>query len=97
MAGRLCGGKVYRVISQQPAEYEPAVCPRTPVTSWLYVRNSVVSRTREVIGPPLLSTGLAVLKVLCSALGSSLQGGDEGAGMHPEKSSEAEKEMRKQR
>lgn len=51
MAGRLCGGKVYRVISQQPAEYEPAVCPRTPVTSWLYVRNSVVSRTREVIVP----------------------------------------------
>jgi len=39
------------------------------------IRNSVASRSREVIVPPVLSTGEATPGVLCSVLGPSLQEG----------------------
>ena len=39
------------------------------------IRNSVASRSREVIVPPVLSTGEAAPQVLCSVLGPSLQEG----------------------
>ena len=37
------------------------------------IRNSVASRTREVIVPSLLGTGEAASQILCSLLGPSLQ------------------------
>jgi len=39
------------------------------------IRNSVASRSREVMVPPLLGTGEAAPGVLCSVLGPSLQEG----------------------
>ena len=39
------------------------------------MRNSVASRTREVIFPPVLGTGEAAPRVLCSVLCPSLQEG----------------------
>ena len=52
------------------------------------IRNSVASRTREAIVPPVLDTGETVPQILCSVLGPSLQERHFGAGACPKKSSE---------
>ena len=48
MAGKLPDGKGPRCTDGQSAEYEPAVCS---VAKKAWIRNGVVSRTREVILP----------------------------------------------
>jgi len=40
-----------------------------------WIRNSVASRSRELLVSPVLSTGEAAPQVLCSVLGPSLQEG----------------------
>ena len=53
------------------------------------IRNSVASRSRQVIVPLVLSTGDATPRNLCSVLGPSLQEGHWGAGACPEKGNKA--------
>ena len=53
MAGKLPGGKGPWGAGPQPAEHEPAVCPggQEGQQSPGFIRNSVASRSREVIMP----------------------------------------------
>jgi len=53
------------------------------------IRNSVASRSKEVIMPLILGTCEAAPGILCSVLGPSLQTGHGGAGACPEKSNKA--------
>ncbi|PKU26951.1 rna-directed dna polymerase from mobile element jockey-like [Limosa lapponica baueri] len=53
------------------------------------IRNSVVSRTREVIIPPVLGTGETPPRVLCPVLGPLPQKRHFDAGAGPEKANEA--------
>ena len=48
------------------------------------IRNRVASRTRGSDRPPVLGTGEAAPRILCSVLGPSLQEGHRGAGACPE-------------
>ena len=59
-------------------------------------RNSVASGTRAGDCAPVLSTGEAAPRVLCSVLGPSLQEGHWVAGACPEKSNEAGEGSREQ-
>jgi len=60
------------------------------------IKNSVASRSREVIMLPVLSTGEAAPGVLCSVLGPSLQEGHYVPGPCPEKGNEAGEGSREQ-
>lgn len=51
-------------------------------------KNSVVSRTREIIKPSVLGTNKATPQILCSVLGPHLQDRHEGAGVGSEMSNE---------
>ena len=80
MAGRLCRGSRSGGVGRRL--HEPAVCPG----GLAYIRNSVASRSRDVIIPP---TREATPRVLYSVLGPSLQGRCGSPGACSEKGSEA--------
>jgi len=76
---------------RQPAEQKPAVCPGGQEGQHhpgLYQQWSDQQDWGEDRAP-VLGTGEAAARVLCSALGPSLQEGHGGAGACPEKGSEA--------
>jgi len=91
VAGELPGGEGPGGAGQQPAEQEPAVCPggqegqRRPGLGQQWGGQREQGRDRA----PVLGSGEAVPRVLCSALGPSLQEGHGGAGVCPEKGSRA--------
>jgi len=58
------------------------------------IRDSVASRSEEMIGAPVLNTGEATPRVLCSVLGPSLQERHGAARVCPEKVNEAAERSR---
>jgi len=72
VAGKLPGGKGSWGAGRQPAEHEPAVCQEGqwhPGLDQEWCGQQEQGRDRA----PVLSTGEAVSRVLCSVLGPSLQ------------------------
>jgi len=80
-----------KALGRQPAEQEPAVCPGGQEGHQHPGLYQQWGGQQEQGGDraPVLSTGEAAARVLCSALGPSLQEGHGGAGACPEKGSEA--------
>jgi len=91
VAGELPGGKGPGGVDRQPADQEPAVCPggqegqRHPGLDQEWGGQREQGKDRA----PGLGTGEVAPRVLCSALGPSLQEGHGGAGASPEKGREA--------
>ena len=76
---------------RQPAEHEPAVCPGGQEGQRRPGLDQEWCGQQEQGGDhaPMLGTGKAAPRVLCSALGPSLPEGHGGAGACPEKGNEA--------
>ena len=98
VSGTLLDGKGPWYTDGQLAEYKPAVCPGGQEGQWHPgLDQEWCGEQDEGSHPgPVLGVGEASPRVLCSALGSSVQEGHGGTGAGPEKGNESSEGLENQ-